>query len=116
MEHIQLLKEIENVKPIIVKKSEDLLDIDALIIPGGESTTIGDLIFSRKLDEKIIKFANEGKPILGTCAGAILLAKKVMDKVVGETGQKTLGLMNITVVRNILEDRRTLLLQMWKLK
>jgi 5'-phosphate synthase pdxT subunit len=95
------LKEIENVKPIIVKKSDDLLDIDALIIPGGESTTIGDLIFYRKLDEKIIKFASEGKPILGTCAGAILLAKKVIDRVVGETGQKTLGLMNITIVRNI---------------
>jgi 5'-phosphate synthase pdxT subunit len=101
LEHIQLLKEIENVKPVVVKKSEDFLNIDALIIPGGESTTIGDLIFYRKLDEKIIKFANEGKPILGTCAGAILLAKKVMDRVVGETGQKTLGLMNITVVRNI---------------
>ncbi|MDT7892324.1 MAG: pyridoxal 5'-phosphate synthase glutaminase subunit PdxT [Thermoproteota archaeon] len=101
LEHIQLLKEIENVKPVIVKKSEDLLDIDALIIPGGESTTIGDMIFYKKLDEPIRNFAREGKPILGTCAGAILLAKKVSDKVVGETNQRTLELMKITVLRNV---------------
>lgn len=106
LEHIQLLREIDNVKPVIIKRSEDMSNVDALIIPGGESTTIGDLIFTKNLDKKIIEFAREGRPVLGTCAGAILLAKKVSDKVVGETGQKTLALMNITVVRNIFGRQR----------
>jgi len=106
LEHIQLLREIDNVKPVIIKRSEDMLNVDALIIPGGESTTIGDLIFARNLDKRIIEFAREGRPVLGTCAGAILLAKKVSDRVVGETGQKTLALMNINVVRNIFGRQR----------
>jgi len=101
LEHMQILKEVLNVDTVLVKCLNDLKGIDALIIPGGESTTIGRLIRFRGLDEGIIGFANEGKPIMGTCAGAVLLANKVLDRVVGEVNQPVLGLMNITIIRNI---------------
>ena len=99
LEHYELLREI-GVEAVYVKKPSDLDNLDALVIPGGESTTIGSLVLYRGLAPAIKKFAEEGKPIMGTCAGAILLAKRVVDRVVGETGQFTLGLMNISVVRN----------------
>jgi len=99
LEHYELLRDM-GVEAKYVKKPSDLNDVDALIIPGGESTTIGSLIVYRGLHEPIKRFVEEGKPVMGTCAGAILLAKKVADRVVGETGQFTLGLMNISVLRN----------------
>ncbi|ADG90297.1 pyridoxal 5'-phosphate synthase glutaminase subunit PdxT [Thermosphaera aggregans] len=99
LEHAQLLKEL-GVEAVYVKRSEQLREIKALIIPGGESTTIGNLISQMGLSQAIVKYAEEGNPVLGTCAGAIILAKKVIDRVVGETGQFTLGLMNIAVTRN----------------
>lgn len=99
LEHFEVLRDL-GVEAIYVRKPRDLENVDALIIPGGESTTIGSLIQYAGLAPAITRFAEEGKPILGTCAGAILLAKKVIDRVVGETGQFTLGLMNIAVVRN----------------
>jgi len=99
LEHAQLLKEL-GVEPVYVKKNEQLREIKALIIPGGESTTIGNLLFQRGLAQSIVKYAEEGNPILGTCAGAIILAKEVVDRAVGETDQPTLGLINIAVTRN----------------
>jgi 5'-phosphate synthase pdxT subunit len=99
LEHAQLLKEL-GVEAVYVKRSEQLREIKALIIPGGESTTIGNLIPQMGLSQAIVKYAEEGNPVLGTCAGAIILAKKVIDRVVGETGQFTLGLMNVAVTRN----------------
>jgi 5'-phosphate synthase pdxT subunit len=99
LEHAQLLKEL-GVEAVYVKRSEQLREIKALIIPGGESTTIGNLISQMGLSQAIVEYAEEGNPVLGTCAGAIILAKKVIDRVVGETGQFTLGLMNIAVTRN----------------
>lgn len=99
LEHAQLLKEL-GVEAVYVKRSEQLREIKALIIPGGESTTIGNLISQIGLSQAIVKYAEEGNPVLGTCAGTIILAKKVIDRVVGETGQFTLGLMNIAVTRN----------------
>jgi 5'-phosphate synthase pdxT subunit len=99
LEHAQLLKEL-GVEAVYVKRSEQLREIKALIIPGGESTTIGNLISQMGLSQAIVEYAEEGNPVLGTCAGAIILAKKVIDRVVGETGQFTLGLMNMAVTRN----------------
>jgi Predicted glutamine amidotransferase involved in pyridoxine biosynthesis len=99
LEHAQLLKEL-GVEAVYVKRSEQLREIKALIIPGGESTTIGNLISQMGLSQAIVEYAEEGNPILGACAGAIILAKQVIDRVVGETGQFTLGLMNIAVTRN----------------
>nr|WP_276814537.1 pyridoxal 5'-phosphate synthase glutaminase subunit PdxT [Desulfurococcus amylolyticus] len=100
LEHYQVLKSLGGVEPVIVKHSKELSDIDALIIPGGESTTIGSLIENRMLSKPLVEFMETGKPVLGTCAGAILLAKEVVDRVVGETKQYTLRAMNIRMMRN----------------
>jgi 5'-phosphate synthase pdxT subunit len=103
---VQILREIDGVEPVLVKKPSDLVAVDSLVIPGGESTTIGSLLQVRGLGERIVELAEGGLPIMGTCAGAILLAKRVADRVVGETGQYTLGVMNIEVLRNAFGRQR----------
>lgn len=105
LEHIQLLKEL-NVDVIPVKSVKDFNGLDALIIPGGESTTIGFLMRVRGLDKTIVDFVESGGVAMGTCAGAILLAKNVRDRVVGDTGQFTLKLMDIAIVRNAFGRQR----------
>lgn len=106
LEHIQLLATMSNVKPKHVKMPRDLSDVDALIIPGGESTTIGRLMKIKGLDKAVVDFAREGRPVMGTCAGAILLAKSVVDRVVGKVNQPILELMDIAVVRNAFGRQR----------
>lgn len=81
---------------VLVKSPEDLEKISGLIIPGGESTTIGKLLRKFGLREKIIERVRGGMAVWGTCAGAILLAKKI----VGRETADGLGLMGITVERN----------------
>lgn len=83
-----------------VKKPKHLEETQGLIIPGGESTVMGRLLETSGLLDAIKKFANNGKPVFGTCSGMVLLAKEVYDRVVGKTGQVTLKLMDITVERN----------------
>lgn len=78
-----------------VKKPEDFDDIEGLIIPGGESTTLLYLAESLGLLDKISEFAKNGGRIFGTCAGAILLAKKVFNP-----SQPSLGLIDIEIERN----------------
>lgn len=99
LEHIQLLREV-GADVSKVKKPSDLREIDALIIPGGESTTIGRLMVIKGLADPVRDFAKQGRPIMGTCAGAVLLAKSAVDKQVGDIGQPLLALMDIKVVRN----------------
>ena len=81
--------------PLEVRTKEDLHEVDALIIPGGESTTIGKILVKFGLEEEIKKRYDEGMPIWGTCAGMILLAKEI-----AEIDQPRLGLMDIRVRRN----------------
>lgn len=95
IEHLNALAKV-GVETLGVKTVEDLGDVDGLIIPGGESTTIGKLLRKFGLREEIIRRAIEGMPIWGTCAGAILLAKNIE----GEQQADTLGLMDIVVERN----------------
>ena len=76
-----------------VRLPKDLQGIDGLIIPGGESTAIGKLMASFQLVEPIRRFAAE-KAVWGTCAGMILMAKRI------ESGQPILSLMNLAVERN----------------
>ena len=84
------------VKPI--KYKEDLEEIDGLIIPGGESTTISRFIKNNDLHDLIIKKnKSENLPIMGTCAGCVLLAKKIIDD---DKDIQTLGLLDISVERN----------------
>lgn len=85
---------VNETKTILVKKEEQLNAVDALVIPGGESTTLLKLL-SESFRNKIIEFANSDNFIFGTCAGCILLAKKVVNP-----EQISLGLIDITVKRN----------------
>src|SRR5256714_13139195 len=93
-EHIELLRRI-GVEAVEVRLPEQLGDIDALIIPGGESTTIARLLDIYELRDPIIRLGDEGMPIWGTCAGAIVLAKQA-----GDLDRPSLGLMDINVRRN----------------
>lgn len=96
-EHASALQKC-GVKTILVKSKQDLDKISGLIIPGGESTTIGKLLKLYGLDKEIKKRAqSKEKPlaIWGTCAGAILLAKKVLNR-----KSENLGLMNVAIERN----------------
>jgi pyridoxal 5'-phosphate synthase pdxT subunit len=81
-------------EPVNVRSAEELRDIDALVIPGGESTTMLKLLDVTGLKEPLREFAAT-KPVFGTCAGAILVAKRVTNPV-----QESLGLMDIEVQRN----------------
>ena len=93
-EHIEMLKKC-SVETKEIRMPSDLDDCDGLIIPGGESTTIGKLMRKYKLDRKIKNKHNKGMPIFGTCAGAILLANEITD-----SKQPKLGLMDISIERN----------------
>jgi 5'-phosphate synthase pdxT subunit len=77
-----------------VRKADELLKVDGLVIPGGESTTMLKLLDAEGLIEPLRSFGEE-KPIFGTCAGAILLAREVSHPV-----QQSLGLVDIGVERN----------------
>jgi 5'-phosphate synthase pdxT subunit len=94
IEHEKALKKC-NAKSIQIRTPAQLAEIDGLIIPGGESTTIGKLMQEYGLDKAIQQKYLEGMPIWGTCAGMILLAKQVVD-----SEQFRLGLMDIRVKRN----------------
>jgi 5'-phosphate synthase pdxT subunit len=80
--------------PIEVRKPEQLADLDGLILPGGESTTMLKFIESRGLFRALEQFG-ESKPVFGTCAGAILLAREVRNP-----AQRSLGLLDAVVERN----------------
>ncbi len=84
---------------VTVRESKDLEAIDCLVIPGGESTTIGKLLHRFNMHEPIRRRAAEGMPILGTCAGCILLAKSG-DGTLEKAGIELLGLMDMSVSRN----------------
>lgn len=90
---------------VYVRRENDLEKISALIIPGGESTTISKLLIKFNLFDKIIKLAKDGLPIMGTCAGCVLLAKKG-DEQVEKTNTKLLELMDMEVNRNAFGRQR----------
>jgi len=93
-EHTKILERC-GVIPVKIKKTVQIDDIDGLIIPGGESSTIGQLMKEYGFFEKIREFASSAKPIYGTCAGLILMSKNV----IGEK-RKMLSIMDIEVRRN----------------
>lgn len=96
-EHIAVLRRI-GVEPIEVRLPKHLAAVERLIIPGGESTTIGRLLSRYQLLEPIRARAGRNLAVWGTCAGAILLARDLLDQKQG--GQPSIGVMNITVRRN----------------
>jgi pyridoxal 5'-phosphate synthase pdxT subunit len=93
-EHVKSI-EASGAEAIIVKKAEQLAEIDGLIIPGGESTTMRRLIDKYSFMEPLREFGASGKPVFGTCAGLILIAKQIVGY-----DEPHLGLMDATVERN----------------
>lgn len=93
-EHCVMLERC-GVEAMEIRKAGELDEISGLILPGGESTTIGKLLVDWGLMDKIKERAAQGMAIYGTCAGLILLAKTIR-----ESDQPRLGLMDITVQRN----------------
>ncbi len=88
-----------NVK--FVRYAEEIEEIDGLILPGGESTVISTLAtIQGGILHTIRRRIAEGMPVLGTCAGMIMLAKRAYDRVVGETRQQLLSNLDIVVERN----------------
>jgi 5'-phosphate synthase pdxT subunit len=94
IEHMALLERL-GVEPPAVKLPRDLVGLDGLIIPGGESTTIGKLAAAYKLIDELKRLGEDGLPIWGTCAGMILLARGIEG-----SNQPLFGLMDIAVERN----------------
>lgn len=93
-EHLQILKSL-GVEAIDVRYEEDIDNIDGLIIPGGESTTMGKLIKTLGLYDKLKSRIENGMPVWGTCAGMILLAKNIVNE-----SYNHLAVMDINVRRN----------------
>ena len=94
--HVQALERL-GVEAIEVRSLENFEASQALIIPGGESTTMSFLLESSGIFEALQERSNNGMPILGTCAGMILLSSKITD---GRNDQKPLKLIDIEVRRN----------------
>jgi len=93
-EHIKMIESLGH-KAIEIKKVEQLNNIDGIIIPGGESTTIGKLLDDFKMKEVIANKINKGLPVWGTCAGMIILAKEIAN-----SNLTHIPMMDIEVVRN----------------
>ncbi|MFH1587939.1 MAG: pyridoxal 5'-phosphate synthase glutaminase subunit PdxT [Candidatus Diapherotrites archaeon] len=92
-EHLNCIKEL-NLTPQKIKSVKELQKCDALIIPGGETTTLRKLLVSSGLKKEIYSKAKQGFPVYGTCAGAILLAKKINEE------KPVLPLIDVLIERN----------------
>lgn len=92
--HARALRRV-GAEPVLVRRAKELDGLAALILPGGESTTISKGMQRLGLYEPVRSFAESGRPVLGTCAGAILLAARVENH-----GVASLGLVDVTAVRN----------------
>ncbi|MEY4025493.1 MAG: glutamine amidotransferase subunit PdxT [Actinomycetota bacterium] len=94
--HQHVLRDL-GVETVQVRTPAELELVDALVMPGGESTTMSHLLVTSGLFESIDARLNQGMPVFGTCAGMILLAKGVLD---GRSDQKSFGAIDIDVKRN----------------
>ena len=92
-DHVQSL-ELINQDYVLIKDTSDLSNVDSLILPGGESTSMIKIQENNDLFSELKKLIESGIPTLGTCAGLILLAKDVID------GETSLGVLNTVVERN----------------
>src|SRR5436190_8563316 len=92
--HSRMLRRI-GVQAIEIRRADELENVAGLIMPGGESTTMLKFLNAENLFSALQEFANKNKPIFGTCAGAILLAREVLNP-----PQASLDLIDITIERN----------------
>ncbi|WP_135557067.1 pyridoxal 5'-phosphate synthase glutaminase subunit PdxT [Paenibacillus cymbidii] len=99
-EHIRMLG-LAGAEGVVIKRTEQLQDIDGIVIPGGESTTIGKLMRTYGFIDALREFSAQKKPIFGTCAGLIVVA----DRIAGQP-EAHLQLMDITVARNAFGRQR----------
>ncbi len=95
-EHARALEDL-GASAILVRSGGDLAGLDGLILPGGESTTISMLLSSSGLASRVSALLAEGMPVLGTCAGMILLSRAVVD---GRPDQLCFGAIDVVVRRN----------------
>lgn len=95
-EHVRVLREL-GASPTEVRSPAQLADVDALVMPGGESTTMSLLLESSGLLDPLRERLAAGMPVFGTCAGMILLAREVID---GRPDQHRLGAIDLSVRRN----------------
>ena len=95
-EHLLALSNL-GVAAMSVRRTQELDAVDALVLPGGESTTIAQLAQTFGLFQPIVQRITQGMPIYGSCAGMILLADKILDST---PGQRTFGGLDVTVRRN----------------
>ena len=94
-QHVEAIRDV-GAEPVEVRLPRDLVDLDALILPGGESTTMRRLIDAYNLREPIAAMARADTPMLGTCAGMILLADRIAD----EGDEPYFGVLDLEVRRN----------------
>lgn len=99
LEHVRMLATV-GARGVIVRSVADLDGLDALILPGGESTTIGRILAGLGLDAAIRARAREGLPLFGTCAGAIVLARAALHADGRPARQPLLGVIDVVVRRN----------------
>ena len=95
-EHLFSLEEC-GVTPSVIRRPHELANVDALVLPGGESTAIANLARSFEMFDPLKSRIASGMPVYGSCAGMILLADRVLDAAIG---QETFGGLDITVRRN----------------
>jgi 5'-phosphate synthase pdxT subunit len=95
-EHLQVFQRL-GINALPVKRASELSSISGLVIPGGESTTIGKLSRIFELFDPIKNIIEDGLPVFGTCAGLIMLADEITD---GINGQETFGGLDVVVQRN----------------
>ncbi len=95
-EHVRSLT-AAGARPSVVRRASDLDDVDGLVLPGGESTTISRLLSVFDLLEPLRKHVAEGLPVYGSCAGMVLLADEVLD---GRPDQQGVGGLDVVVRRN----------------
>jgi len=84
----------------LVRYPEEVEKVDGLILPGGESTVQSTLAAIQRSLPVIKKRISEGMPVMGTCAGMIMLSRRAFDRVVGDTKQKLMGNLDIVIERN----------------
>ena len=94
--HVQRLTELD-LESRLVKNTSDLVDLDGIILPGGESTTMSNLLVTSDLGAELSKRLHDGLPVFGTCAGMIMMARTIHD---GRPDQISLDVMDIQVRRN----------------
>jgi 5'-phosphate synthase pdxT subunit len=94
VEHLGILERL-GAEPVLVRLPEELEGLDGLIIPGGESTTMSRLMLECQLRQSLEDRAHAGFPVMGICAGMVLMAKRICDSAL-----QSLGLIDIEVRRN----------------